>query len=314
MQVCAKPFFMQAFLIFLTTILLAVEVSARTTELVDPSPIDLSTGLTPEQVNSAISSAIAQKGWAVTKIVSNSPRVVEAEYRIRAHTLAINIEIQPNAVKMAYARSDNLNYKLNRKNQAMIHPNYMVWSQQLADQIRINLSTVSGLMPTSKQLSNTLNASAASSREPFSVYGSFRFEPTELAASLAGEPTAQRTAVNLDKAIETAFKPKLAMWNKPGNNRALLVKSKIVSLRFIGGATRVFAGAMAGRSNITVDYEFVDMATSKTVAKKTIQRTAERVNGFTLARRDYAMVEDTGRDVIDYIDQNYNAVTDVAAP
>lgn len=307
MLVCAKRLYMRSILILLSSILISTQVWARTTQLIDPSPIEISAEITPEQAGMAVSNAIAQKNWTVTRLVSSAPRIVEAEYRIRAHTLAVTIEVQPSNIKMSYARSDNLNYKLNRNKEALIHPSYMIWTQQLADQIRINLATGSELMPATKQIPNSM---PSVTREPFSVYGSFQFEPTELANSLSAEPTAQRTAVNLDKGIENALKPKLASWNKPGNSRTLMVKSKIVSLRFIGGATRVFAGAMAGRSNITVDYEFIDKATSKTIAKKTIQRTAERANDFTLARRDYAMIEDAGKDVIDYIDQNYNAVTD----
>jgi hypothetical protein len=289
--------------------LFAHPVLARTAELVDPAPIELAADVTPEQANKAVSNALAQKSWMFIKVVSNSPRIIEAEYRVRSHIMAVNIEFQPHIIKMSYARSEDLNYEVSRKNKVLIHPNYMVWAQQLADQIKFNLSLGNSLAASAEP---QVSAAPTPPKIAFSAFGQFQFEPSTLAPQLANEETAKRTAINLDANIATALQPKVAVWNKPGNSRTLVIKPTISSLRFIGGGTRFLVGAMAGRSNITVDLVFIDQATSKIIGTTTIHRVATMSNGFTLARRDYAMVEDAGKDVIAFIDNNYSTPVDTA--
>ena len=309
-----------ALLIVIFLSITSVFVQARTDELVDPAPVKIPEGLTLEQINNAVNAALRQKSWKVERIVSESPRVIEVEYRIRSHIMALNLEYTPENIIFSYNRSENLNYKVTRK-KTIIHPNYMVWRQQLADQIKNNFAsgeyfTASASVPTSTPATAPTSTTAAYPigalesdlpKEPFSAYGQFKFEPTTLAGYLAKEKTAITTSTNLDHNITVAVQPKLSVWNKPDNPRTLQIKTHISALRFIGGGTRFFAGRMAGRSNITVEVTFIDQATSTVIGKKVISRIAEAANGFTLARADYAMVENMGKDIVSYIDKHYEA-------
>ena len=197
------------------------------------------------------------------------------------------------------------------KKKTVIHPSYLVWTQQLADQIKSNLAKGAEFSPVLAPLPKPENQKF---KEPLSAFGQFKFEPTTLAPRFANEQSAIKSGTNLDHNIALASKPKLNSWNKPEIARTLLIKTHISDLRFIGTGKRLLTGVTAGRSNVTVEVTLVDQATAEVVGKTVLRRIAKQGNGLGGARNDYAMIENVGKDVVTYIDKNYAAVTGDLTP
>lgn len=276
---------------------------ARSAELKDPTPVAIPAGLTQAQAQLAVKAAIVQKGWRLASTVSESPLVEETEYRVQNHMMALTLTYSAESISFKYSRSENLNYKVGKK-KTEIHPNYMVWTQQLADQITANLAQGSNLKFDESAIPTAGNQPP---KEAFSKFDKIEFEAATLDKSLpTKKKNVEGTRRNLDHSILVAFEPKQAIWNKSDAKRPLLVKTHIRGLKFVGGATRFMVGAMAGRSWMHVELTFVDKNTGKTIGTAALYRVADMANGFTLARADYAMVENMGKDIIDYIQSNYD--------
>lgn len=283
---------------------------ARSAELVDPKPINV-TNIPFEKIESIIGASLVQKGWVKKKFISEQPRIIEIEFAIRTHRILMQLEYDTTNIKLSYANSENLNYE-NKKGKKYIHPNYIQWTQALADQISANISSggISDLTtsPTSAAASTTTNFKNPSTpTEAFHNFSSFKLEKTTLGKkynTVAGNISSAR---NLDASIEQSLKSKLNTWtdaSKPA--RTLTIKPHIEAVRFIGSGARFFVGAMAGRSWMYVKLTCVDEASGAIISETEFYRVAQMANGFTLARADYKMVEDLGDDIVRFMENNYN--------
>lgn len=288
---------------------------ARSTELVDPKPIAV-TNIPLDKIETTLDASLAQKGWVKKKFLSDQPRAVEIEYAIRTHRIVMKLEYDTSSIKLSYANSEHLNYET-KKGKSYIHPNYMVWTQGLADQISANISS-GGISGSSTSPMSTATATVANSnsntnpttsgtpKEPFNNFSAFKLGKTTLGKkyeAIAGNVSAAR---NLDARIEQSLKPKLNAWtdtNKP--TRTLTIKPHIEAVRFIGSGARFFAGAMAGRSWMYVKLTCIDDTSGAVISETEFYRVAQMANGFTLARADYKMVEDVGDDIAHFMENNY---------
>lgn len=278
---------------------------ARSTDLKDPKPVNIPNGISSEQAQIAVKGALIQKGWRLVKIESESPRVDEVEYRVKNHIMALTLEYSQNTISFKYLRSENLNYKATN-NSIKIHPLYNTQAQGLADQISDNLAVGNDFTL------NNVSSEQAGNLPPSEAFVNFDqivFEPVTLGEKVTKNKTTIRTKQNLEHNIQVEATAKVPDWNKPNPTRTLLIKTNIVGLKFVGGGTRFFAGIMAGRSWISVKLTFVEKSSGKIVGNAYLYRMAEMANGFTLARADYAMVENMGRDIVNYINSNYEKAT-----
>lgn len=86
------------------------------------------------------------------------------------------------------------------------------------------------------------------------------------------------------------------------NQDALLVKSKVLSLRVVSGSARFWFGAAAGTSDMNVEIKLVDSETGNVLREKTLS-TANNPFGavFTGGSSDSSLPADMGRIVAAYI-------------
>ena len=129
----------------------------------------------------------------------------------------------------------------------------------------------------------------------------------ELAPTYAGDKTAEDALRNIRHALDLELAPLLVTWTLGAapDARELRIEPVVDEIRFIGTATRIFAGMLAGRSSVTVRVRYVDAATGATVAEPHFHLTA-RGNGWSLATRDYGMLERAGTAVTAYTRANYS--------
>src|SRR2546421_377182 len=74
---------------------------------------------------------------------------------------------------------------------------------------------------------------------PLSSYGTFELKPMEMAPEVANDSAKAAVAKDLEARMQ----------------------ARVMKIRVIGGATRFFAGALAGDSSIDMDLELKDAAT-----------------------------------------------------
>jgi hypothetical protein len=86
---------------------------ARSSELVDPTPIVISQSIDIEKIEGAIYAAMVTNRWARNKPTITEPngKSLEAIYSVRAHTIITKITFDSNEIKLLYVDSVNMNYK-----------------------------------------------------------------------------------------------------------------------------------------------------------------------------------------------------------
>jgi hypothetical protein len=86
-------------------------------------------------------------------------------------------------------------------------------------------------------------------------------------------------------------------------NEVLLIKPYIKQIKFIGGAARFWAGAMAGSSVVVMDVAYQDAASGEKLSEPGFQRVSNAFSGaFGIA--DNRMLNDVAQDVINYTSAN----------
>jgi len=132
---------------------------------------------------------------------------------------------------------------------------------------------------------------------PLSSYERFELKPIEMVDSVAKDQAKAAVAKDLEARLQAVVQPMLTRWNTAGGDRpagTLIVQPRVTQLRVVHGATRAFAGAMAGDSSITLELELRDAATDAVIAKPSIARSANATAGaWSFGATD--------RNLVDYI-------------
>ena len=279
---------------------------ARRKKLTEPEPMLIQPNIQAQMIEDAVTGALAINGWVIEgQSTEPKPLQIDAALYVRTHKIKVTITKHDKQLVMSYLDSENMKYKLKKK-QAYIHPNYMEWTQQLANQIATNLD-----MGDDFNLTEQLKSAPKTNNPPPTValkhYNDFRIEPTTLNTAYQGNKGNLSTVKNLNHNLNLLLEPQLQTWNEPSaSNKTLLIKPHIEAVRFIGTAARIWAGSLAGRSWIFVKVDLIDESTGDLVGQPELYRVARLGNGFTGSSRDYKMVEDMAADITQYIQNNYH--------
>jgi hypothetical protein len=119
---------------------------------------------------------------------------------------------------------------------------------------------------------------------PLSSYGKFELKPMAMGPEVVNDPSKVAVAKDLGARVQARIQPVLAQWNAQTSNSAaagktLIVQPRAMRIQVFSGATRFFAGAIAGDSSIDMDLELKDAATGKVVASPRIIRSASAMAG-----------------------------------
>ncbi len=86
------------------------------------------------------------------------------------------------------------------------------------------------------------------------------------------------------------------------DRNSLLIEPFLDNIRFIGGAVRFWAGAMAGDSNVTLHVTFTDLSQDKIIAMPSFhQRAAAMAGAWSFGGHDNSMLTRIGDLVYEYV-------------
>ncbi|HEX5489532.1 MAG TPA: hypothetical protein VFX04_10355 [Rhodanobacteraceae bacterium] len=140
--------------------------------------------------------------------------------------------------------------------------------------------------------------------EPLSHFQHFMLAPLKVSGGAAHE----EAAVNkISLYMRQRVGGTLMSWeNRNQSGRVLEVKPCIDQLKFVGGGTRFFAGALAGSSAVLMHVALVDAQTGRMIANPEFyQRAAAYGGAWSFGGTDNGMLARIATVVQQYLDRNY---------
>ncbi len=98
------------------------------------SPTEAHPKLTLVDMEAAIFEGCAKRHWIP---VNMGGGVINATLHLRDHTAIVRISFTADRFTLKYLTSENLNYGIDEKGVAVIHPNYNAWIQNLKNDITL---------------------------------------------------------------------------------------------------------------------------------------------------------------------------------
>lgn len=137
---------------------------------------------------------------------------------------------------------------------------------------------------------------------------------TEIAPSYASHPANLKAVKKIDEIlaerlggiftnVQVKTKEQVKSENLEKNGKVLFIKPYVKQIKFIGGAARFWAGAMAGSSVVIMDVAFEDGSNGKKLSNPGFMRKAGAyTDAFGVASN--AMLDDVAQDVVNYVAAN----------
>jgi len=134
---------------------------------------------------------------------------------------------------------------------------------------------------------------------PLTSYGKFELKAMELGPEIVRDSGKVSVAKDLEAKVQARVQPLLTEWNAQGVNSAvadktLIIHPRAMKIQVFSGATRFFAGALAGDSSVDMDLQLKDAATGAVIAQPRIVRSANAMAGAW-------SVGTTDRNLLEYI-------------
>ena len=140
-----------------------------------------------------------------------------------------------------------------------------------------------------------------------------QIKPVALAPAYASNGANQKALVKIQENISADMTPLLEQWNKAGaekteGKRTLEVEPVVTEIKFIGGAVRFWAGAIAGSSAVIMHTTITEKETGQIVATPELFATAGAWSGsWTIGITDNLMLKHIADQLKDYLLKNYTA-------
>lgn len=154
-------------------------------------------------------------------------------------------------------------------------------------------------------------APIVASKVRFSEFQAIEMKPLAIAEKFAGNGANQKAKAKIEEILFSRMA--LAFPNlkrvegefSHGEVRTLQIEPHIKEIKFIGGAARFWAGAMAGSSAVLMDVTFRDSKTGAVVAVPEFLRVANAYAGaWSMGAADNQMLEIVAMDVVNYSTMN----------
>lgn len=122
-------------------------------------------------------------------------------------------------------------------------------------------------------------------------------------ASSANQKAARKINELLNAQLRSVFPALNSTDKKPG--KTLVIKPVIKEIKFIGGAARFWAGAMAGSSAVLMEVTYLDQSTGAVIAKGDFYDQASAAAGsFNMGVSDNRMLNNIVTQIVDYTKAN----------
>lgn len=150
--------------------------------------------------------------------------------------------------------------------------------------------------------------------ESFNNFQAFEIKPATLPEQQQGQERAIKAAQKIDESLEKKIGAQIKDWTSNTPSRILVIEPRILYLKAVGGATRFFAGAMAGDSRVTMKVKFTDKSSGNVIAEPEFYQHAKAVAGaWSFGGADNAMLNRIGSLIGAYIENNYEKTIGGAA-
>ena len=111
--------------------------------------------------------------------------------------------------------------------------------------------------------------------------------------------------VKIQQVCDGKLNPILASWNRGGGS-TLVIEPRVHELKFVSGANRVLAGAMAGSSAVRMTVKLTDKTSGAVIAEPEFyQRAAAWGAAYTFGANDNNMLSRICTVVSEYLRRNY---------
>jgi hypothetical protein len=144
----------------------------------------------------------------------------------------------------------------------------------------------------------------------FGTYRSYELKPLAVSAELKASETGVKATNKIQENLDARLKPLLEGWTKmaegKGGSNTLVFEPAVDDLRFIGGAKRVFAGALAGSSHVVLKLKITEQPSGKVIGEPEFFQRASGVAGaWTFGAHDNTMLSRVVELAANYMSQNF---------
>jgi hypothetical protein len=150
--------------------------------------------------------------------------------------------------------------------------------------------------------------------KPFSAYNGFELRPLQLDAADAAQRGKDNAAAKVQDNFDAIVQPVVAEWNtrRPAveGTPRLVIEPRIDNIKKVGGATRFFAGGMAGDSHVTMHLRIVEQPGGTVIAEPEFYQRAAAISGaWTMGAQDNDMLRRIAQVVADYLRNNFDTAS-----
>ena len=148
--------------------------------------------------------------------------------------------------------------------------------------------------------------------EPLMNFTAYEMQPATLAPAFATQGPNQKALVKIQENLSAGMNPTLANWNaagaaKGGAKRTLLIVPLVKEIKFVGGASRFWVGAMAGSSAVILDVTITEKETGKVIATPEFYDVGKAMSGgWSMGTTDNLMLVNIANRVTEYLIKNYS--------
>ena len=110
----------------------------------------------------------------------------------------------------------------------------------------------------------------------------------------------------IQETLDAKLNALVANWSR-GAGDTLIIEPRVRELKFVSGANRVLAGAMAGSSAVRITVKLTDKSSGRVIAEPEFyQRAAAYGAAYTFGAMDNSMLSRISTVVEEYLLRNYN--------
>lgn len=147
--------------------------------------------------------------------------------------------------------------------------------------------------------------------EKFSNFTRFEITKVALQAPYAGQEANEKALLKIQENVSAKMTPALELWNgkAPAGaaTRTLLIEPVIPEIKFIGGASRFWGGALAGSSAVILKAKITEKETGRVVATPEFYARAAAMGGaWSVGGTDNAMLVRVANRLTDYLLGNFD--------
>lgn len=149
---------------------------------------------------------------------------------------------------------------------------------------------------------------------PFKGYKAYELKALDVPADLKGSETGVAATSKIQEHLSGIVAPVLAGWTQSaageGNGQTLVFEPKVVTLRFISGGKRFWAGALAGDSRVMLSVKITEQPSGRVLGEPQFYQQSNAMAGaWSFGAHDNTMLSRVVELVAGYCKANFDNAT-----